>query len=166
MANIDRYFYSSDTRRFNVFNPPMGPFQQKPYLRSKQYSRRKFQVKVDVKSFKSEEVSVRVKDNYIIIEGKHEERDEDGFVAVHFTHSYIMPEEYDPSTIKSYYSSLGIITITAKRFQPTVNVEAVQPIEVSSNSSQTVDMSVTTEESVNETIEEENEDSDGVSKEE
>ncbi|CAO1343970.1 unnamed protein product [Diamesa tonsa] len=165
MANIDRYFYSSDTRRFNVFNPPMGPFQHKPYLRSKQYSRRKFQVKVDVKSFKSEEVSVRVKDNYIIVEGKHEERDEDGLVAVHFTHSYIMPEEYDPRTIKSYYSSLGIVTITAKRFQPTVNVEE-QPIEVSSNNSKSENLSEITEESVNEVIEEENEDSDGVSKEE
>ncbi|CAO1345610.1 unnamed protein product [Diamesa hyperborea] len=165
MANIDRYFYSSDTRRFNVFNPPMGPFQHKPYLRSKQYSRRKFQVKVDVKSFKSEEVSVRVKDNYIIVEGKHEERDEDGLVVVHFTHSYIMPEEYDPRTIKSYYSSLGIVTITAKRFQPTVNVEE-QPIEVSSTNSKSENLSEITEESVNEVIEEENEDSDGVPKEE
>lgn len=166
MANIDRYFYSPDTRRFNVFNPPLGPFQHKPYLRSKQYSRRRFEVKVDVKSYKTEEISVRVKDSYIIVEGKHEERDEDGYVAVHFTHSYIMPEEYDPSTIKSYLNSAGIITITAKRFPPIVNVEPEQPIQVSLNISKPEDLSETTEEDINETIEEENEDSDGLSKEE
>lgn len=165
MANIDRYFYSNDTRRFSVFNPPLEPFQQKPYLRSKQYSRRRFQVKVDVKSFKSDEVSVRVKDNYIIIEGKHEERDDDGFVAVRFSHSYILPEEYDPRTIKSYYNSLGIVTITAKRIQPSVNVESEHQVLLINPESEI--LSEITEEVINESVEEVDEvDSDEVSKEE
>lgn len=166
MSSFDRYLYSTDTHRLNILFPPVEPIQQRPYLRSKQYSRRKFQIKMDVKLYKLDEVTVRVKDNYIIIEGKHEERDDEGFVTVRFTHSYILPEEYDSRTIKSYYNSCGILTITGKRIEPLQNVEVEQPIQVLLINSELDDMSEITKDDVSEIGEEAYENYNWFSKEE
>ncbi|CAO1310928.1 unnamed protein product [Diamesa serratosioi] len=152
---MDRYFYSNDICGMNVLYPSEEPIQYRPYLRSKEYSRIRFQVKVDVKSFKSEDISVRVKDNYIIIEGKHEKRDLEGFVTVRFSHSYIIPEEYDPSSIQWYYSSYRVVTITAKRLQPPEVIETERLNQVLLINSGTEDLSeIIEEEDVVETGEE------------
>lgn len=73
-----------------------------------------FQVNVDVQQFKPYEVTVRTLDNSVVIEGKHEERqDNHGFVSRQFCRRYTLPSGYDANKITSSLSSDGILTIKA-----------------------------------------------------
>ena len=83
-----------------------------------------FQVSIDVKSFKPEEISVKVKDREIIIEGKHEERqDQIGFVSRQFSRRCTLPEEFDPDTIATFLNNEGQMTIKATKPQlPAVEI--------------------------------------------
>lgn len=73
-----------------------------------------FQVSLNVKQFKPEEVSVKVADNNIIIEGKHEERNEDdSYVSRHFSRRYTLPEDCSIKDVVSTLSADGILTVRA-----------------------------------------------------
>uniref|UniRef100_A0A1B6EPF9 SHSP domain-containing protein n=1 Tax=Cuerna arida TaxID=1464854 RepID=A0A1B6EPF9_9HEMI len=75
-----------------------------------------FKVSLDVQQFKPEELSVKVVDDYICIEGKHEERsDEHGFVSRQFTRRYKLPDNVDVSALKSNLSSDGVLQLQAPR---------------------------------------------------
>ncbi|XP_012215274.2 protein lethal(2)essential for life [Linepithema humile] len=74
----------------------------------------KFHVSLDVQQFKPDEVNVKVIDNIVVVEGKHEEKkDEHGLVSRHFVRKYMVPEQCDPEKIMSTLSSDGVLTITA-----------------------------------------------------
>lgn len=76
----------------------------------------KFHVTLDVQQFKPEEVNVKIVDNYIVIEGKHEEQQDDhGVISRHFIRKYLVPDQCDPEKATSSLSSDGILTITAPR---------------------------------------------------
>ncbi|XP_026320453.1 uncharacterized protein LOC113230654 [Hyposmocoma kahamanoa] len=76
----------------------------------------KFKVILDVQHFKPNEISVRVNDREIIIEGKHEERQDDyGFISRQFIRRYILPKECSPDTVTSSLSSDGVLAITANK---------------------------------------------------
>ncbi|KAF7385645.1 hypothetical protein HZH66_011487 [Vespula vulgaris] len=76
----------------------------------------KFHVALDVQQFKPEEVNVKIVDNYIVIEGKHEEQQDDhGVISRHFIRKYLVPDQCDPEKATSSLSSDGILTITAPR---------------------------------------------------
>lgn len=73
-----------------------------------------FQVSLNVQNFKPEEVSVKIADNNVIIEAKHEERSEDdGYVARHFSRRYTLPDNCSIKDIVSSLSSDGILTVRA-----------------------------------------------------
>lgn len=73
-----------------------------------------FQACVDVHHFKPNEVIVKTVDNTVIIEGKHEERDDGhGSVERHFVRKYALPKDYDMATVHSSLSSDGVLTIKA-----------------------------------------------------
>lgn len=73
-----------------------------------------FQVSLNVQNFKPEEVSVKVADNNVIIEAKHEERNEDdSYVSRHFSRRYSLPENCSIKDIVSTLSADGILTIRA-----------------------------------------------------
>ncbi|CAB0015313.1 unnamed protein product [Nesidiocoris tenuis] len=76
-----------------------------------------FSVKLDVSHFKPEELKVHVDDsNYIVIEGKHEERvDEHGIIARQFTRKYKLPESANLDTLASNISSDGVLSIVAAK---------------------------------------------------
>ncbi|KFD55440.1 hypothetical protein M513_03780, partial [Trichuris suis] len=85
---------------------------------------KKFQVSLDVKHFKPEELEVTTKDNQLIIHGKHEEnKDEHGFVKREFTRAYWLPQGVKPESFKSNLSAEGLLTIEAPK------VAAVKPAE-------------------------------------
>lgn len=91
-----------------------------------------FQVKLNVKSYKPEEISVKVKDQQVIVEGKHEEReDEHGFVSRQFSRRYQLPADIDLDTVATYLNSDGIMTIKATKPQPPAveSTERVIPIQ-------------------------------------
>ncbi len=73
-----------------------------------------FHLLVDVSHFQPNEISVKTIDNEVIIEGKHEEReDEHGYISRQFTRRYSLPKRYDPNTVTSTLSSEGILTVKA-----------------------------------------------------
>lgn len=71
-----------------------------------------FQACVDVHHFSPSEISVKTVDNTVIIEGKHEERDDGhGSVQRHFVRKYVLPKEYDMNHVHSNLSTDGVLTI-------------------------------------------------------
>ncbi|CAD7082728.1 unnamed protein product [Hermetia illucens] len=73
-----------------------------------------FQVCMDVQQFKPNELTVKTVDNTIVVEGKHEERqDSHGFISRHFVRKYTLPEDYDPNDVVSTLSSDGVLTVKA-----------------------------------------------------
>ncbi|CAK9803878.1 Protein lethal(2)essential for life [Anthophora quadrimaculata] len=76
----------------------------------------KFQVILDVQQFKPDEINVKVVDKCVIVEGKHEEKqDEHGWISRQFTRKYIIPEQCDIEQVTSTLSSDGMLSITAPR---------------------------------------------------
>lgn len=90
-----------------------------------------FQVSMDVQQFKPNELTVKTVDNAIVVEGKHEEReDEHGFISRHFVRRYVLPAGYDPEQVVSTLSSDGVLTIKVPK--PTKSEESnerVVPIQ-------------------------------------
>ncbi|XP_044737499.1 protein lethal(2)essential for life-like [Chrysoperla carnea] len=77
----------------------------------------KFEVSLDVQQFSPDEIEVKaIDDNQIIVEGKHEEKqDEHGFISRQFTRRYVLPKDYDGTKLISKLSSDGILTISAPK---------------------------------------------------
>ncbi|XP_022821809.1 protein lethal(2)essential for life-like [Spodoptera litura] len=90
----------------------------------------KFQVNVDVQHFAPEEINVKVVDGQVLIEGKHEERqDEHGFVSRQFIRRYALPKGCLPDTVESKLSSDGVLTVTAPKVLPLPSTgEKIVPI--------------------------------------
>uniref|UniRef100_A0A6V7KVN7 SHSP domain-containing protein n=1 Tax=Bracon brevicornis TaxID=1563983 RepID=A0A6V7KVN7_9HYME len=91
----------------------------------------KFQVILDVQQFKPEEINVKVVDKCVVVEAKHEEKqDEHGYISRQFTRKYLIPEQCDIDQVASSLSSDGVLTITAPRKDiPKVEGEKVIKIE-------------------------------------
>ncbi|XP_013117385.1 heat shock protein 23 [Stomoxys calcitrans] len=77
-----------------------------------------FQVCMDVAQFKPSELNVKVVDNCIIVEGKHEEReDQHGYIQRHFVRRYVLPNGYDAEKVASTLSSDGVLTVSVPKPQ-------------------------------------------------
>ncbi|GIZ02034.1 hypothetical protein CEXT_167651 [Caerostris extrusa] len=75
-----------------------------------------YQVTLNVKNFRPDEIVVKVVNNFLVIRGKHEEQaDEYGFVAREFTRRYQLPDEVEPLTMTSSLRENGVLTIQATR---------------------------------------------------
>ncbi|VVC25047.1 Alpha crystallin/Heat shock protein,HSP20-like chaperone,Alpha crystallin/Hsp20 domain [Cinara cedri] len=75
-----------------------------------------FKVNLDVQQFKPDEVTVKVVDDYVVVDGKHEERsDEHGFISRQFTRRYKIPDTVDPKLITSSLSSDGVLSVGAPK---------------------------------------------------
>ncbi|XP_036335479.1 heat shock protein 27-like [Rhagoletis pomonella] len=73
-----------------------------------------FQVCMDVSQFKPKELTVKTVDKTVIVEGKHEEREDDhGLIQRHFIRKYTLPKDYDPKDVVSTISSDGVLTVKA-----------------------------------------------------
>lgn len=90
-----------------------------------------FHVSLDVQQFKPDEVSVKIVDNYIVVEGKHEEKEDDhGVISRHFIRKYLVPEQCDADKASSSLSSDGILTITAPRKPEAVENKKEKVIQI------------------------------------
>ena len=77
-----------------------------------------FQVCMDVAQFKPNELSVKVVDNHVVVEGKHEEREDNhGFITRHFVRRYNLPKGYDADRVISTLSSDGVLTVSVPKPQ-------------------------------------------------
>ncbi|VVC35731.1 Alpha crystallin/Heat shock protein,HSP20-like chaperone,Alpha crystallin/Hsp20 domain [Cinara cedri] len=85
-----------------------------------------FKVNLDVQQFKPDEVTVKVVDDFIVVNGKHEERtDEHGFISREFTRRYKIPESVDQKLITSSLSSDGVLSIGAPKKVVNENKEEI-----------------------------------------
>jgi len=89
-----------------------------------------FQVNLDVQQFKPDELTVKTVNNFVVVEGKHEERqDEHGFISRQFQRRYKLPDDVEVDTIVSQLSSDGILTVFApKKALPATAGERIVPI--------------------------------------
>ncbi|XP_055375335.1 heat shock protein 23-like [Condylostylus longicornis] len=75
-----------------------------------------YQMCLKVSNFKPNEISVKVKDEDVIIECKHEEeRDKYGAMSRHFIKRFKLPDEYSLDNLSSYLSSDGVLIIRAPK---------------------------------------------------
>nr|XP_055053109.1 heat shock protein beta-6 [Misgurnus anguillicaudatus] len=73
-----------------------------------------FTVQVDVKHFSPEELLVKVVGDYVVVEGKHEQRkDGSGLVTRQFNRRYRIPNNVDTMALESAMSPEGTLIISA-----------------------------------------------------
>ncbi|XP_028998342.1 alpha-crystallin A chain [Betta splendens] len=78
--------------------------------------RDKFTVYLDTKHFSPDELSVKVTDNYVEIQGKHGERQDDhGYISREFHRRYRLPSSVDKSAITCSLSADGLLTLTGPK---------------------------------------------------
>nr|AJP36905.1 heat shock protein 19.1 [Oxya chinensis] len=76
-------------------------------------------VNLDVQQFRPDEVTVKVVDKFIVVEAKHEERqDQHGYISRSFTRRYLIPEDADADKVASTLSSDGVLCIVAPKKKP------------------------------------------------
>lgn len=103
-------------------------FQNHPLLSNKNYG---FEVSVDVHQFKPNEISVKVVENIVIVQAKHEERrDDQGLISREFSRRFTLPSGYDVNKIESVLSSEGYLTVKAPPPPPRrYSVERFIPVQ-------------------------------------
>lgn len=91
----------------------------------------KWRVRLDVSHFSPSEISISVKDGFLQVGGRHEERpDEHGSIARCFTRKYRLPAEIDASRIVSSLSVDGILTVEGPVPEPSIPDTIIIPIKV------------------------------------
>lgn len=88
-----------------------------------------FSVLLDVKHFSPEELTVKVVGDYVEVQAKHEERqDEHGFISREFHRRYKVPPTVNPAAITSALSAEGLLSIQAPVTDGTKTEERSIPI--------------------------------------
>ncbi|XP_075999794.1 alpha-crystallin A chain [Genypterus blacodes] len=78
--------------------------------------RDKFMVYLDVKHFSPEELTVKITDDHLEIQGKHEERQDDhGYISREFHRRYRLPTSVDQSAISCTISADGLLNLTGPK---------------------------------------------------
>merc|ERR1711963_1099891 len=86
----------------------------------------KMEVKINASEYKPEELKVSVQSGQLFVEGKHEEKKEDGgaYVMRSFSRSYTLPKEAQADQMVSKLSSEGVLVITTPKSAPAITNEA------------------------------------------
>uniref|UniRef100_G3MKC9 SHSP domain-containing protein n=2 Tax=Amblyomma TaxID=6942 RepID=G3MKC9_AMBMU len=93
----------------------------------------KFAIRVDTRHFAPEEITVKTRDNCVVIHGKHEEKSDDRgcYVKREFTRRYVIPEDVDPESIKCHLTPNGLLALEAPRKRTKQNEDGKPiPIEI------------------------------------
>merc|ERR1712196_6676 len=80
----------------------------------------RMEVRIDASEYKPEELKVSVQSGRLLVEGRHEEKKEDGsgYIQRSFSRSYTLPKEAEADKIVSNLSSEGILVITTPKSAP------------------------------------------------
>merc|ERR1712243_296625 len=86
----------------------------------------RMEVRINASEYKPEELKVSVQSGRLLVEGKHEEKKEDGsaYVKRSFSRSYTLPKEAQADQMVSKLSSEGFLIITTPKSAPAVTNEA------------------------------------------
>ncbi|KAG6443655.1 protein lethal(2)essential for life [Manduca sexta] len=109
--------------------PRLKPWWPKDAGSSIKADKDKWQINVDVQHFAPDEITVKIANGYIVIEGKHEEKqDEHGFISRQFVRRFKLPEDSNPDCVESKLSSDGVLTVIAPRKADMLKGERAVPI--------------------------------------
>jgi len=77
----------------------------------------KLEVSLDTSQYRPDELKVSVSDGVLLVEGKHEEKAEDGskMVSRMFSRKYSLPPTTQPDLVASNLSSDGVLVVTAPK---------------------------------------------------
>merc|ERR1711923_178143 len=80
----------------------------------------RMEVRIDASEYKPEELKVSVQSRRLLVEGRHEEKKEDGsgYIQRSFSRSYTLPKEAEADKMVSNLSSEGILVITTPKSAP------------------------------------------------
>merc|ERR1712004_181206 len=80
----------------------------------------RMEVRIGASEYKPEELKVSVQSGRLLVEGRHEEKKEDGSGYIHrsFSRSYTLPKEAEADKMVSNLSSEGILVITTPKSAP------------------------------------------------
>ena len=89
-----------------------------------------YKVSIDVGQFQPQEISVKVVDNDVIVEGKYEDNsNEENFASGHFIRRYSLPKGYEAEKATPTISAEGILTITVPSSQSDKAKEKILEIQ-------------------------------------
>merc|ERR1712054_467334 len=79
----------------------------------------KFEVSLDTSQYRPDELRVNVGEGVISVEGKHEEKSDDGrrMVLRQFSRKYSLPTTAKPDNVVSNLSQDGVLVITAPKME-------------------------------------------------
>merc|ERR1711872_580408 len=88
----------------------------------------KMEVSLDTSQYRPDELNVSIADGAVTIEGKHEEKAEDGtkVVSRQFVRKYTLPAGAKPEDVVSNLSSDGVLVVTANKSNPAIEVKINQ----------------------------------------
>merc|ERR1712107_207742 len=80
----------------------------------------RMEFRIDASEYKPEELKVSVQSGRLLVEGRHEEKKEDGsgYVQRSFSRRYTLPKEAEADKMVSKLSSEGILVITTSKSAP------------------------------------------------
>merc|ERR1719219_971889 len=87
----------------------------------------KMELRINASDYKPEELKVSVQSGRLLVEGKHEEKKEDGsaYVQKNFSRSFTLPKEAEADKIVSNLSSKGVLVVTAPKSTPAIMNEII-----------------------------------------
>lgn len=94
----------------------------------------KFEVSIDTHGYNPEDLHVKIKDNIVTIEAKHEEKKEDknnkSFASKHFSRSFTLPQGCKMETVTSNLSKDGLLIVSAPKIEAISHGSRKVPIEM------------------------------------
>merc|ERR1712107_366409 len=80
----------------------------------------RMEARIDASEYKPEELKVSVQSGRLLVEGRHEEKKEDGggYIQRSLSRSYTLPKEAEADKMVSNLSSEGILVITTPKSAP------------------------------------------------
>lgn len=91
----------------------------------------KFQVNLNVKRFKPDELRVKVKNRNIVVEGKQKRTEDKQFMANHFVQRFALPPGSQQDEVTAVLNEKGILMVSVPRHEvPPPPPEREVPIEV------------------------------------
>ncbi|XP_055308284.1 heat shock protein 23-like [Sitodiplosis mosellana] len=89
-----------------------------------------FQVCLDVQHFQPNEISVKTENNSIMVNAKHEEKQDDhGYISREFTRRYDLPKGFKVEDVTSSLSSDGVLSIKCPH-APAIEGSNVRQIQI------------------------------------
>lgn len=119
LANLENHYIRPESCKFDGLE------------KKSQIGKDGWQVCLDVHHFAPNEISVKTAENFIIVEAKHEEReDEHGYISRQFCRRYQLPEGFKADEVVSTISSDGILTVRAPPIAPAVEGPKVRHVQI------------------------------------